>query len=175
MSLFGNKDDAYQALLKTPFSYGSTAQMQADFLKGKDALLTYAKIHISKDCWSLLKEEQEVTYTPPTGTTGNSSYQDKVNHEASVKEHRSDVKEYQKNKTILFGVMTTMCTDLLKTKLQTEPDFSTWEKDDDVLQLLNQIKQYAYGNEETKYKPMRTQSLMWDMFSVRQAKDESLQ
>ena len=69
MSMFGNKDDAYRELLKTQFSYGDISKMQADFLKGKENLLKYTKIYISKDCWALLIDEEEVKIEPPAGVT----------------------------------------------------------------------------------------------------------
>lgn len=82
--------------------------------------------------------------------------------------------KYEEYKAKVFVIIKGQCTLTMKNKLESMKDYATWEKTDDVIQLLNCLKELAFTSVEVQNDYWTLQQAMKRVYDIKQLEYESL-
>ncbi len=86
-----------------------------------------------------------------------------------------DKKTHNENKCKAFGIVLEQCKEITKSAVKSDPTFDTLERKDDVVGLLNLIRNLCYGTDSKRYKSWTQQALLRRTIGFGQLQGESLQ
>ena len=95
-------------------------------------------------------------------------------YELEFKEYKSKLNKYEEDKQKVMFIIKGQCSDAMVTKLESNKDYKTIMKEDDVIKLMKLIKSLCHENNETKYEHWNVSGTMIKLYKMRQKNDEKL-
>ncbi len=142
------------------FVYGVTGQKEK-FAKSEKIFAEWAGAYLGKEYYHLILNKQEAVYNEPAeptpGKDGKISTGKWKKYELELRLQFEKVEKYNTNKGKLFRLLMVQCQTARKNKLEGRPDYQTWEQNDDVVALLNKMKELVYNTEKPQYEPWTQQ------------------
>jgi hypothetical protein len=172
--------DGKQVLGKTTelweFVYKSHTKDQADmYLRTTEAIADYVGVEYSRDMRMLVKKGTTKTFTkpiPPKGSSPPAAELEEYKIDSAI--HRKAVKEYNDHKAKVFVVILGQCSPQLKSRLVNEIEYNSLEDNDDVVGLLNKLKEMAFSTAGVEHPCWALQAVLKRLTAINQAPNESV-
>lgn len=156
------------------FIYGQPGQAEK-YSKSEKGIADWAGTFYGKEIFNLIHNKEEATFKEPTEPTG-----DKVT-KGQWKRFELELKmlverevKYKEDKGKVFRLLMLQCQTAMRNKLEGLADYKKWEASDDVVALLNKMRELVYSTEGTQYEPWTQQAVMRTLFTTQQGDKESL-
>jgi hypothetical protein len=155
------------------FIYGS--KMQAEkYLRTKKAIGEFVGTKYGKAMWSLVEKKQETTFKDPDEPDKDAKRAEVKKYKMLLKMRIEDKKKYQEDKSKVFRLIMGQCTTTMRNRIEASRDYEKLEEDDDVIGLLESIRELVYSNEATQYQYWAMQSAIRKLCAMKQESKESL-
>ena len=158
--------------------YGSRDQGD-QYVRTTEVIADYVGREYNKAMRVLVKEkveslpEEPEEPAPPAKNEKISPYQmEKYKKELSRYYDKTD--KYEEYKAKVFVIIKGQCTLTMKNKLESMKDYAEWETTDDVIKLLNCLKELAFTTVEVQSDYWTLQQSMRRVFEVKQLEYETL-
>ena len=118
--------------------------------------------------------------TKPTDENGQELAKDKTDGWVAVKYEKEldrwleKMDEYEKDKSKVFALIKGQCTTAMKNKLKSMTGYKSLESNDDVLGLIQMIKDLSFTTESVQYEHWTLSFTIKRIFSCKQYGDEDL-
>jgi hypothetical protein len=156
--------------------YKTNTKDQADmYLRTTEAIADYVGVEYGRDMRMLVKRSNEVIFTEPedpatrSGGTGVSMEK----YKAELNLYHKESKQYKENKSKVFVIILGQCTLVVKSKLENDEEFEQLELKDDVVGLLEMLKQMAFSTAGVQEPFWTMQMLLRRMTAINQGPSES--
>jgi Zinc knuckle len=144
------------------------------YLKTTEAIAEYAGKTYGREMWMLVQEREETKFNEPVDPGDKASRAQVEKYKMLIKAAADDEKEYKRHKHQLFRTIIGQCVPTMRNKLKSLVDYKEIEKKDDVVGLLNKIRELVYSTENTQYEYWTMQSAMRVLITMKQHEKESL-
>jgi hypothetical protein len=154
--------------------YKFNTKDQSDmYLRTTEAIANFVGVEYSKDMRMLVKHGTEKIFTEPRiprSKDATPGLMEKYKTELGLF-HR-DKKEFRDNKAKVFVIILGQCTHNVKSKLEKELGYPTLEMNDDVVDLLRQLKQMAFASGGVQHPFWTLQTVMQRLLAINQGPRE---
>jgi hypothetical protein len=158
-------------LQNATFTYG--VQGQADrFVKAQRLIADYVGRTMGKDLFLLLTEREEASFPEPHPPTGRATTVEVERYKILLQHSVTQLQDYTDKKAKLLRLLLIQCQPSLRSKIELLPEFKKLQKDDDVLGLLDKIKELVYSTEGSQYQFWTLQATVSNLINVHQAPTE---
>ena len=166
---------AVEALGNNVYVYGEENQT-AKYVKTTEALEYYCGRKYGRTAKLLMQGTEEAPEEPvvPTKTTDDTLQFLKEKYRAEHARYLRLKDEHIECRSKVFSLVKGQCTLTMRNKLESLSVFSTLEKDDDVVGLLEAVKDLAFETENTNYGYCTMVDGFNRVLKVSQGKSESL-
>lgn len=100
--------------------------------------------------------------------------EEKEKYRMNYKQYLSERSAYKASKTKAYHIIKGQCTQAMKNKLAKQDDYKTWEDNDDVVGLLEGIKEIVYNGGVKQYYYWQMQEAVRKVMVMSQGKNETL-
>jgi hypothetical protein len=147
---------------------------QADmYLRTAEAIADFVGVEYSRDMRMLVKHGTEKTFTEPRiPRSGNTSPGLMEKYKTELRIFHRGKTEFQDNKAKVFVIILGHCTHNVKSKLENELGYATLEMNDDVADLLRQLKQMAFASGGVQHPFWTLQVVMQRLLAINQGPRE---
>ena len=116
------------------------------YLRTTKAIADYVGREYGRKMRMLVKNGNEETFTEPKPPKSKEDLSpgvlEKFKTELTI--YHKDLKEYKDQKAKVFVIILGQCSQVVKSKLESDKEFTTLKKKDDVVGLLGKLKEMAY-------------------------------
>ncbi len=156
------------------YSYGTTDQV-ARYSNTTREIAEYAgeNYKAGKQIYEMLMKRTEATITEPSAP-------DDVKNDAAMAKYKmllrawiDEDKEYKRDKSKVFRLIMNKCTAAMKSAVEIIPGYNKFAADDDVIALLDAMKELVYSTDAGQYPFWIIQATMKKFINLKQH-DESL-
>ena len=172
----GDDHTGIEGLRGSLYSYGTHDQV-AKFMKTTEAIAEYTGTTYKhgKEMWTLIQDKQEPTFTEPSPPADDKvSRAGMEKYKMLLRMYIDEEKEYKRDKAKVFRVIMSQCMPAMKHKVESLPGYKQLEKDDDVIQLLNEMKELVYSTDKAQYTYWTMQATLRRFINLKQDDKESL-
>lgn len=160
------------------FSYGKQGQADRYNQSVEGLAEALGKVH-GRNVSNLFLLRKEPTFKAPDRPTAKRGQEidpiDMEEFKIRLKEHLDEVRKFQRLKETLFMTIVGQCTKAMKNKLKSLPKFKELEEKEDVVGLLNLLKDLVYSTDgEGQYEFWTMQQTTRTLYGIRQGTTESL-
>ena len=165
--------------------YVGSAKQASDFVTVSNYILNYIRINFEKgdDIATALESLEEFDFTPDAPVIKSSTATDEAKkakenrqfdkeYEVEYAAHNNRVIKYKENKSAAAALLWKQCASLMKSKIQSRPNYDTEIKGDPI-KLLEAIKQHALSYESTQYRMKTICDALKSVVNLKQREDES--
>ena len=142
------------------FSHGED-RSGARYNKVVEKITDYFRIELSKDIFYLVRDGVEPDWeeikTP--GKSAGSGVMKRF--ELDYISQKKEKKLHKENKCKAFGITLEQCRELTKVAIKSNRSFNALEKEDNVVGLLNLIRDLCYGTDKKRYIGWSQQAHLW--------------
>ena len=117
----------------------------------------------------------ETTFTEPVEPSSDKSKYAIEKYKQELSRYNSKIDQYEEYKSKVFVIIKGQCSLAMKNKVESMTDYSTWEQGDDVIALLNAIKELSFSTVDVQYEYWTLARSMKNVMMMRQHDKESLQ
>jgi hypothetical protein len=161
-------------LQNATFSYG--VKSQADrYVKAVRLISDHVGRTMGKDMYLLLTEREEASFPEPPQTSGKPTTFEVERYKILYQQSVTNLQDYNDKKAKLLRLLLIQCHPSLRSRLEMQPEFKKLQQDDDVLGLLDKIKELVYSTEGGQYEYWTLQTTISNMMSVQQGTNETPQ
>lgn len=132
------------------FTYGH--RNQGDwFIKTREAIGDYVGREISKEMRILVVDGKETPPQAPAKPMDDKDTLKLMEYKSELNRYFQKKDKYEEDKAKVFVMIKGQCSMTVKNKLENdEKDYKQWEQDDDVIKLLEAIKQMSFTTVDVK-------------------------
>ena len=156
------------------FSHG-VDRSGARYNKVIDKIADYARIEISKDIFYLIRDGIEPQWTDIRVPGKNPGAGVIKKFELDYNAQKKEMKLHSKNKCKAFGIILGQCREMTLNAIKANKLFRELEKKDDVVGLLDLIRDLCYGTDKKRYMGWSQQAHLKRTIRFEQQPGESLQ
>ena len=132
------------------YVYGSKNQGDT-YLKTTEAIAEYVGREYNKFMRTLVKMSIETVPTEPDEPTGTVTQYAMEKYKKQLSRYYDQLDKYEEYKAKVFVIIKGQCTLTMKNKVESMKDYASWERDDDVIKLLNALKELAFTTIKVQY------------------------
>ena len=120
---------------------------QADkYLCTMEAVTDYMGVKFGRNMRMLVKHGEEMIFTKPRAPRGQDATPGLLEEfKVEIGLYHKDTKEYKEQQVKVFIIILGQCTQITKSKLESDSNCATLEKNDDVVGLLKKLKELAFS------------------------------
>ena len=156
------------------FILGSLNQSDV-YLKTHKVLCTVLGKHFDKELRILVQKGVEPTFPAPADLGADATESEKEMHRAEIKMLLEDKRRYLRGKAQLFQIIMDMCTNAMRSKLEGLATYNELEENDDVVGLLDKIKELVYSTDNTQYKYWVMQTQVTKLHTMKMSPQDSVE
>lgn len=163
------------------FTYGTQGQ-QNNYLRTKKALADYVAsasgFKFGKELSIMVKDGVDAQLKkpddPPADSKGKVLATDMKKFEIELTKYLKDEDDFKREKAKLFSIILNRSTPTLRDKLESMAEFPQWHQQDNVVALMETIKQLIYGTHKVKHGYWRMALAMIRIMDIKQEERESM-
>ena len=155
------------------YAYGHRDQGD-QYIKTTEAIADYVGREYSKEMRVLVMNLQESEPQEPREPSEEASKFALEKYKTALSHYYKKLDKYKDEKAKVFVIIKGQCTLSMKNKIENTTDYSKWEKDDDVIKLLNALKEQAFSTVDVQYEFWTLTRSMKNVMMMRQGNSESL-
>ena len=168
-----NIKGAIEELGRNVHCYGRRHQAEF-FTKTTEAIGDYVGREYSKDMRNLVIDGVELSLSMPPEPPGQTNQYKIEKCKEDVKRYYCKSDKYKEQKAKVFTVIRGQCSLSMKNKLESDKDYKTWVKNDDVTSLLKKIKELTYSTTEVRYEYWTLVTSLGKLANMRQSEGETV-
>jgi hypothetical protein len=155
------------------YVYGVTNQA-VKYLKTTEAIAEYVGTKFTKELWTLVHKKEEATFDEPDPPDNPDDKADMERYKMLLKMKFYDERRYKQDKSKVFRIIMGQCSTAMKHKVQNFTGYKDLKKTDNVIGLLNKLKEFAYTTKNVQYEFWTMQASIKELVEMRQDPKESL-
>jgi hypothetical protein len=155
------------------YTYGH--RNQGDwYVKTTEAIGDYVGRELGKEMRMLVIYKTESPPTEPEEPENDKKKFVVEKYKVELNNYYKKLEEYNANKAKVFVIIKGQCNLTIKNKLENNSDYKDWEKNDDVIKLLETLKELSFSSKETQYEFWTMNQAIRNVHTMRQENGESL-
>jgi hypothetical protein len=148
------------------FTYGNKTQTDK-YLKTRKALGEYVGTKYGRRMWCLVVKKKEAEFPDPDDPGEDATRAQLEKFKMLLRVNIEDEKKYREDKALVFRLILGQCTTTMRNKIEAAGKYAALEDNDDVVGLLELIRELVYITK-------KTQAAMRRLVGVKQESKESL-
>ena len=164
---------AIEELGRNVYCYGRRHQAEF-FTKTTEAIGDYVGREYSKHMRNLVVDGTELSLSMPSEPTGTANEYKIEKYKEDVKRYYSKSDKYNEHKAKVFIVIRGQCSLSMKNRLESDKEYKSWVRNDDVINLLKKIKELTYSTTEVRYEYWSLAMSLGKLANVRQSEGETI-
>ena len=141
-----------------------------------EVIADYVGAKCGRNMRMLVKQGRETMFTEPKPPRKDESTQgplEKFKMELTI--FHKDSKEHKDQKSKAFVIIMGQCSQAVKSKVENDMDFQELEKNDDVVGLLNKLREFAFSAGGVQHPHWTLQKVVQDLTCMSQGPKEMVQ
>ncbi len=170
---YGYGDTGIEELRGSVYQYGTQTQAER-YLKTTKAIAEYVGKEHGKEMWKLINDKEETEFEEPAEPKEDASKASMEKYKMLLKMNIEDEKRYKRQKAKVFRIIMGQCQSAMRNKVESLPEYSDLEKEDDVIGLLTKMEELAYSTDNVQYEYWTMQASVKRLVTMTQDPKESL-
>jgi Zinc knuckle len=155
------------------FTYGVAGQKER-YMSTTRAIADYVGRTYGKEMWKLVQEREETKFEEPDDPGDQATKAALEKYKMLLKMSLDDMKQYKQNKAKVFRIVMGQCVTVMRNKIEGLSDYQDLVDKDDVIGLLNKIRELVYSMENVQYEYWTMQASIKNLLNLKQQEKESL-
>ena len=155
------------------FVYNVEGQVET-YMKTADAIADHVGTVLSSEMFRLVKKQEETTFPEPAEVGKDATRGQIKKYELELQEAIRKQSTYEKEKGLVFRLIMTQCSKMMRNKVEELPKFEEWQKNHQVTELLKAIKVLVHNTEGTQFEYWVMQMQWRRLFRIEQGPNEPL-
>ncbi|KAL7576381.1 hypothetical protein ACA910_018190 [Epithemia clementina (nom. ined.)] len=155
------------------YAYGVQGQAER-YMRTTKAIAEHVGVTYEKELWALIKEKTEPTFNEPEESGDDASRAEMGKYKMLNKMKIDKEEKYRQDKAKVFQFIVGQCSTAMKNRIESLPEYTELEKNDDVVGLLQHMKDLVYTTDNVQYEVWTMQAVMSQTLTMKQEPKESL-